>query len=53
MTTKTDMHLRTLVERMVREGASEREIHQAVREASGETRPERRPSRLRLRRRRY
>jgi hypothetical protein len=46
------MHLRALVERMVRNGASEREIQRAVREATGETRPERRPIRFRLRRRR-
>jgi hypothetical protein len=52
MTTRADIHLRALVERLVREGASERQIHRAVREATGETRPERRPFRLARRRRR-
>jgi hypothetical protein len=45
------MHLRALVERMVRAGAPEREIHQAVREATGGRRPERRPFRFVRRRR--
>jgi hypothetical protein len=47
------MHLRALVERMVQAGKPEHEIHQAVREATGEARrPERRPRRgFRLRRR--
>jgi len=45
-------HLQILIERMQREGYPEPSIHEAVRRARGERdRPERRPARLRLRRR--
>ncbi len=51
-----DHHARLLIERMQQNGATERDIHRAVRQAALESsergRPERRPRRFRLFRRR-
>jgi hypothetical protein len=49
MTNRADEHLRVLIERLVRDGASEHEIERVVREAAGEGRPARKPVRRLLR----